>query len=132
MATVGLSKVFILDKYFTELQRYWETEKKLTETNRTGSSANFDNGDKRITEAQLDLIYLQGPLTEDLIVRTLATRFHENEFLVSLLGTKFESICFYLAFLNFISSTASLSLFPKLTITIWQHVVKIYINFSDY
>lgn len=29
MATLGLSKVFILDKYFTELQKYWETEKKL-------------------------------------------------------------------------------------------------------
>lgn len=29
MATLGLSKVFILDKYFTELQRFWETEKKL-------------------------------------------------------------------------------------------------------
>lgn len=82
MATVGLSKVFILDKYFTELQKYWEAEKKLKETNRTGSNANYD-GDKRITEAQLDLIYLQGPLTEDLIIRTLAARFHENEFLVS-------------------------------------------------
>ena len=30
MATaVGLSKVFILDKYFTELQKFWETERKL-------------------------------------------------------------------------------------------------------
>ncbi len=29
MATLGLSKVFILDKYFTELQKYWETERKL-------------------------------------------------------------------------------------------------------
>lgn len=29
MATLGLSKVFILDKYFTELQKFWETEKKL-------------------------------------------------------------------------------------------------------
>ena len=27
--TVGLSKVFILDKYFTELQKFWETEKRL-------------------------------------------------------------------------------------------------------
>lgn len=26
---LGLSKVFILDKYFTELQKFWETEKKL-------------------------------------------------------------------------------------------------------
>lgn len=29
MATLGLSKVFILDKYFTELQKFWDTEKKL-------------------------------------------------------------------------------------------------------
>lgn len=29
MATLGLSKVFILDKYFTELQKFWETERKL-------------------------------------------------------------------------------------------------------
>ena len=29
MSTLGLSKVFILDKYFTELQKFWETEKKL-------------------------------------------------------------------------------------------------------
>ena len=32
MATLGLSKVFILDKYFTELQKFWETEKKLQGT----------------------------------------------------------------------------------------------------
>lgn len=29
MATLGLSKVFILDKYFTELQKFWDTERKL-------------------------------------------------------------------------------------------------------
>ncbi|EEC11822.1 hypothetical protein IscW_ISCW009515, partial [Ixodes scapularis] len=29
MATLGLSKVFILDKYFAELQKFWETERKL-------------------------------------------------------------------------------------------------------
>ena len=38
MATIGLSKVFILDKYFTELQKFWETERKVqgkqTETRR--------------------------------------------------------------------------------------------------
>lgn len=26
---IGLSKVFILDKYFNELSKYWETEIKL-------------------------------------------------------------------------------------------------------
>ncbi len=29
MASIGFSKVFILDKYFSELQKFWETEKKL-------------------------------------------------------------------------------------------------------
>lgn len=42
MATLGLSKVFILDKYFTELQKFWETEKKLqgeySRNNKTGIS----------------------------------------------------------------------------------------------
>ena len=28
-ATLGISKVFILDKYFTELQKFWDTEKRL-------------------------------------------------------------------------------------------------------
>jgi hypothetical protein len=28
-STVGISKVFILDKYFTELQKFWDTEKRL-------------------------------------------------------------------------------------------------------
>lgn len=31
-ANIGLSKVFILDKYFKELQKFWETEKKLQGT----------------------------------------------------------------------------------------------------
>ena len=26
---VGMSKVFMLDKYFSELQKFWETEKRL-------------------------------------------------------------------------------------------------------
>ncbi len=28
-ATLGISKVYILDKYFTELQKFWDTEKRL-------------------------------------------------------------------------------------------------------
>ena len=27
--SVGMSKVFMLDKYFSELQKFWETEKRL-------------------------------------------------------------------------------------------------------
>ena len=27
--TLGISKVFILDKYFNELQKFWDTEKRL-------------------------------------------------------------------------------------------------------
>ena len=28
-AHVGMSKVFMLDKYFSELQKFWDTEKRL-------------------------------------------------------------------------------------------------------
>ena len=28
-STMGLSKVYILDKYFSELQKFWDTEKRL-------------------------------------------------------------------------------------------------------
>ena len=28
-AAVGMSKVFMLDKYFSELQKFWDTEKRL-------------------------------------------------------------------------------------------------------
>ena len=28
-ATMGTNKVFILDKYFNELQKFWDTEKRL-------------------------------------------------------------------------------------------------------
>ena len=28
-SVVGMSKVFMLDKYFTELQKFWDTEKRL-------------------------------------------------------------------------------------------------------
>lgn len=43
MATlgIGLSKVFILDKYFNELSKYWETEIKLQGTLRLYSNSNF-------------------------------------------------------------------------------------------
>ena len=27
--TMGTNKVFILDKYFSELQKFWDTEKRL-------------------------------------------------------------------------------------------------------
>lgn len=27
--SVGISKVFMLDKYFSELQKFWDTEKRL-------------------------------------------------------------------------------------------------------
>ena len=29
MAGMGTSKVYILDKYFNELQKFWDTEKRL-------------------------------------------------------------------------------------------------------
>lgn len=37
MAMATFSKVFILDKYFSELQKFWETEKKLQGTITTHS-----------------------------------------------------------------------------------------------
>ncbi|XP_074602506.1 unconventional myosin-IXb-like dachs isoform X2 [Brevipalpus obovatus] len=88
MATVGLSKVFILDKYFTELQKYWETEKKLKENDRSEPCSIFTGDEKRFNEASptqiYDLIYLQGPLTEDIIYRTLQARFHEHEYFTNI------------------------------------------------
>ena len=41
MATIGFSKVFILDKYFTELQKFWETEKKLQGMQVQGNQSPF-------------------------------------------------------------------------------------------
>ena len=42
--TLGLSKVFILDKYFSELQKFWETEKRLQGRER----ANFQQMTPRV------------------------------------------------------------------------------------
>ena len=42
MATLGLSKVFILDKYFTKLEKVWETKKKAAKyTNEMESMSDF-------------------------------------------------------------------------------------------
>jgi hypothetical protein len=43
MATIGLSKVFILDKYFTELQKFWETERKVQGNNTTHHQPPFES-----------------------------------------------------------------------------------------
>ncbi|XP_065202156.1 unconventional myosin-Va isoform X2 [Planococcus citri] len=105
MATLGLSKVFILDKYFTELQKYWETERKLQDDvlvkhiSAVNANVNdaYSNGPKSKasmlllpsaaaktaspTSGQLgDLIYLPGPLTEDAVFKCLQARFTAKQY----------------------------------------------------
>ncbi|XP_064477928.1 myosin-I heavy chain-like [Ornithodoros turicata] len=41
MATIGLSKVFILDKYFAELQKFWETERKLQDASSSNEAVHL-------------------------------------------------------------------------------------------
>ncbi|XP_077491338.1 unconventional myosin-IXb-like dachs isoform X2 [Amblyomma americanum] len=51
MATLGLSKVFILDKYFAELQKFWETERKLQEaatSRRTATASNASSSNEAV------------------------------------------------------------------------------------
>ena len=65
MATLGLSKVFILDKYFTELQKFWETEKKLQGESPASSSFLFHFGvrpEGRAEKTPLHRDYERGPL----------------------------------------------------------------------
>ncbi|CAG9855668.1 unnamed protein product [Phyllotreta striolata] len=69
MATLGLSKVFILDKYFTELQKFWETEKKLQ-----GSSRLEDIADASSSNEAVHLQQRLRSLSTELV--TLRNRLH--------------------------------------------------------
>lgn len=148
MATLGLSKVFILDKYFTELQKFWETEKKLQDASSSNEAVHLQQRLRSLSSELVtlrnhlhvggplarhpapppaalaappphlqvpaasqpavppraphppaalagageaawraavapdleDLIQLQGPLTEDAVLRCLQTRFYANKF----------------------------------------------------
>lgn len=59
MATLGLSKVFILDKYFTELQKYWETEKKLQDASSSNEAVHLQ---RRLLSLSSELVTLRNHL----------------------------------------------------------------------
>lgn len=42
-SVVGMSKVFMLDKYFSELQKFWDTEKRLQDATSTGDAVALQN-----------------------------------------------------------------------------------------
>lgn len=60
-ATLGLSKVFILDKYFSELQKYWETEKRLQDAKSNGEAENLQN---RLRSLSTGLVGLRNSLQD--------------------------------------------------------------------
>ncbi|XP_054287258.1 unconventional myosin-IXb-like [Macrosteles quadrilineatus] len=59
MATLGLSKVFILDKYFTELQKFWETEKKLQDASSSNEAVHLQ---QRLRNLSTELVTLRNRL----------------------------------------------------------------------
>ncbi|KAK9736482.1 Myosin head (motor domain) [Popillia japonica] len=59
MATLGLSKVFILDKYFTELQKFWETEKKLQDASSSNEAVHLQ---QRLRSLSSELVTLRNRL----------------------------------------------------------------------
>ncbi|XP_045464718.1 unconventional myosin-IXb isoform X1 [Harmonia axyridis] len=59
MATLGLSKVFILDKYFTELQKFWETEKKLQDASSSNEAVHLQ---QRLQSLSTELLTLRNRL----------------------------------------------------------------------
>ncbi|XP_055919443.1 unconventional myosin-Ia isoform X2 [Eupeodes corollae] len=59
MATLGLSKVFILDKYFTELQKFWETEKKLQDASSSNEAVHLQ---QRLKCLSTELVTLRNRL----------------------------------------------------------------------
>ncbi|XP_076268731.1 unconventional myosin-IXb-like dachs isoform X3 [Rhynchophorus ferrugineus] len=77
MATLGLSKVFILDKYFTELQKFWETEKKLQGTGRVAGAAGQQSKGDADASSSNEAVHLQQrlrSLSSELV--TLRNRLH--------------------------------------------------------
>ncbi|KAE8737330.1 hypothetical protein FOCC_FOCC017208, partial [Frankliniella occidentalis] len=59
MGTLGLSKVFILDKYFTELQKFWETEKKLQDASSSNEAVHLQ---QRLRSLSTELVTLRNRL----------------------------------------------------------------------
>eukprot|EP00096_Caligus_rogercresseyi_P005563 TRINITY_DN21378_c0_g1_i1.p1 TRINITY_DN21378_c0_g1~~TRINITY_DN21378_c0_g1_i1.p1 ORF type:complete len:228 (+),score=41.18 TRINITY_DN21378_c0_g1_i1:113-796(+) len=65
--TLGMSKVFILDKYFSELQKFWDTEKRLQDATSTGEAANLQN---RLRHLSTELVGLRNRLHGSQVVTT--------------------------------------------------------------
>ncbi|XP_037074350.1 myosin-I heavy chain-like [Pollicipes pollicipes] len=59
MATMGLSKGFILDKYFSELQKFWDTERKLQDTSSSNEAASLH---QRLRSLSSELVTLRSRL----------------------------------------------------------------------
>ncbi|XP_077527396.1 unconventional myosin-IXb-like dachs isoform X2 [Haemaphysalis longicornis] len=59
MATLGLSKVFILDKYFAELQKFWETERKLQDASSSNEAVHLQ---QRLKSLSCELVTLRNRL----------------------------------------------------------------------
>ncbi|XP_025419111.1 myosin-G heavy chain isoform X2 [Sipha flava] len=60
MASVGHSKVFILDKYFTELQKFWETEIKLQDASCSNEAVHLQ---QRLRSLSTELVTLRNSLS---------------------------------------------------------------------
>ncbi|CRK99962.1 CLUMA_CG013257, isoform B [Clunio marinus] len=58
-ANIGLSKVFILDKYFKELQKFWETEKKLQDASSSNEAVHLQ---QRLKSLSTELVTLRNRL----------------------------------------------------------------------
>ncbi|XP_050421871.1 unconventional myosin-IXAa isoform X2 [Adelges cooleyi] len=61
MASVGHSKVFILDKYFTELQKFWETEIKLQDASCSNEAVHLQ---QRLRSLSTELVTLRNSLNQ--------------------------------------------------------------------
>jgi len=112
-STVGHNKVFIIDKYFSELNKFWQSEfhaqekqqKNAQESNNNNNNNNnhntlnlqfsqsflfnyplrniLNNGFQNPLQDIDDLIHLDGPITEDSLIRALHSRFLDNQRFVS-------------------------------------------------
>ncbi|XP_050538527.1 unconventional myosin-IXb isoform X2 [Daktulosphaira vitifoliae] len=61
MTSVGHSKVFILDKYFTELQKFWETEIKLQDASCSNEAVHLQ---QRLRSLSTELVTLRNSLNQ--------------------------------------------------------------------
>ena len=57
---MGTSKVYILDKYFNELQKFWDTEKRLQGNSHGNNSVKLRNTDIANFREKYHLVNLNG------------------------------------------------------------------------